>query len=178
MTEQTVGNFVRAGENGIYIYIYIVICHVLFLSYWSLAVAMSQSVLQALVCMTGVWLKFTSSVTPRMGVAELLRRPTLSRGRKRPRAAVRLVGTLRAACRRSRLRVTLFCVFWFTCGCLVACTLEPLIFGTRDWLLFGSFLCGLFSHLNPLPGHRLVPESQVISRRTFLRARDLRLRDQ
>ena len=54
------------------------------------------------------------------------------------------------------------CVFWFTCGCSVTCTLEPLIFGTRDWLLFGTFLCGLFSQPNPLPGHRLVPESHYV----------------
>ena len=120
----------------------------------------------------------TSSVTPRMGVAELQRRPTLSRGRKRPRAAVRLVGTLRAVHRRPRLWATLLYLFWFTCGCLVACPLEPLIFGTRDWLVFGTFLCGLFYQLNHLPGHRSVPQSQVISRRTLLRARDLRLRDQ
>ena len=95
-----------------------------------------------------------------MGVAEPLRRPTASRGRKRPRAAARLVGTIRAACRRSRLRVNPF-LFWL----LFSGVWETLIFGTGDWFAFGEpFFCGLFTPTYPLPGHRLVPESQVISR--------------
>ena len=115
--------------------------------------------------------KFTGSVAPRMGVAEPLHRPTASRGRKRPRAAARLVGTSRAACRRSRLRVNPF-LFWFVSFWLLFSGVwETLIFGTGDWFAFGEpFFCGLFTPTNPLPGHRLVPESQVISRRTFLRA--------
>ena len=37
---------------------------------------------------------------------------------------------------------------------------ETLIFGTGDWFGFGEpFFCGLFTPTNPLPGHRLVPES-------------------
>ena len=90
-----------------------------------------------------------------MGVAEPLRRPTASRGRKRPRAAARLVGTIRAACRRSRLRVNPF-LFWL----LFSGVWETLIFGTGDWFAFGEpFFCGLFTPTYPLPGHRLVPES-------------------
>ena len=101
---------------------------------------------------------FTGSVAPRMGVAEPLRRPTTSRGRKRPRAAVRLVGTIRAACRRSRLRVNSF-PFWL----LFSGVWETLIFGTGDWFAFGEpFFCGLFTPTYPLPGHRLVPESQSV----------------
>ena len=99
---------------------------------------------------------FTGSVAPRMGVAEPLRRPTASRGGKRPRAAARLVGTIRAACRRSRLRVNPF-LFWL----LFSGVWETLIFGTGDWFAFGEpFFCGLFTPTYPLPGHRLVPESQ------------------
>ena len=85
-------------------------------------------------------LKFTGSVAPGMGVAEPLRRPTASRGRKRPRAAARLVGTSRAACCRSRLRVNPF-LFWFV----------------SFWLLFSGVW-----ETYPLPGHRLVPESQEL----------------
>ena len=61
---------------------------------------------------------FMGSVAPRMGVAEPLRRPTTSRGRKRPRAAVRLVGAIRAACCRSRLRVALFFVLVVVLWCV------------------------------------------------------------
>ena len=40
---------------------------------------------------------------------------------------------------------------------------ETLIFGTGDWFAFGEpFFCGLFTPTNPLPGHRLVPESHGI----------------
>ena len=40
---------------------------------------------------------------------------------------------------------------------------EILIFGTGDWFVFGEpFFCGLFTPTYPLPGHRLVPESQYI----------------
>ena len=102
---------------------------------------------------------FTGSVAPRMGVAEPLRRPTASRGRKRPRAAARLVGTIRAACRRSRLRVNPF-LFWL----LFSGVWETLIFGTGDWFAFGEpFFCGLFTPTYPLPGHRIVPESQKVN---------------
>ena len=41
---------------------------------------------------------------------------------------------------------------------------ETLIFGTGDWFAFGeAFFCGLFTPTNPLPGHRLVPESHYQS---------------
>ena len=40
---------------------------------------------------------------------------------------------------------------------------ETLIFGTEDWFAFGEpFFCGLFTPTYPLPGHRLVPESQKV----------------
>ena len=110
------------------------------------------------------WLKFTGSVAPRMGVAAPLRRPTASRGRKRPRAAARLVGSSRAACCRSRLRANPF-LFWFVSFWLLFSGVwETLIFGTGDWFAFGfgePFFCGLFTPTNPLPGHRLVPESHI-----------------
>ena len=95
-----------------------------------------------------------------MGVAEPLRRPTASRGRKRPQAAARLVGTSRAACRRSRLRVNPFLVWFVILWLLFSGVWETLIFGTGDWFAFGEpFFCGLLTPTNPLPGHRLVPES-------------------
>ena len=103
------------------------------------------------------------SVAPRMGVAEPLRRPTASRGRKRPRAAARLVGTSRAACCRPRLRVNPFLVWFVFLWLLFSGVWETLIFGTGDWFAFGEpFFCGLFTPSYPLPGHRLVPESQII----------------
>ena len=98
-----------------------------------------------------------------MGVAEPLRRPTASRGRKRPRAAARLVGTSRAACCRPRLRVNPFLVWFVFLWLLFSGVWETLIFGTGDWFAFGEpFFCGLFTPTNPLPGHRLVPESQFV----------------
>ena len=108
------------------------------------------------------WLKILGSVAPRMGVAEPLRRPTASRGRKRPRAAARLVGTSRAACCRPRLRVNPFLVWFVFLWLLFSGVWETLIFGTGDWFAFGEpFFCGLFTPTYPLPGHRLVPESQT-----------------
>ena len=110
-----------------------------------------------------LWLKILGSVAPRMGVAEPLRRPTASRGRKRPRAAARLVGTSRAACCRPRLRVNPFLVWFVFLWLLFSGVWETLIFGTGDWFAFGEpFFCGLFTPTNPLPGHRLVPESQIL----------------
>ena len=98
-----------------------------------------------------------------MGVAEPLRRPTASRGRKRPRAAARLVGTSRAACCRPRLRVNPFLVWLFFLWLLFSGVWETLIFGTGDWFAFGEpFFCGLFTPTYPLPGHRLVPESHGV----------------
>ena len=103
------------------------------------------------------------SVAPRMGVAEPLRRPTASRGRKRPRAVARLVGTSRAACCRPRLRVNPFLVWFVFLWLLFSGVWETLIFGTGDWFAFGEpFFCGLFTPTYPLPGHRLVPESHVM----------------
>ena len=108
------------------------------------------------------------SVAPRMGVAKPLRRPTASGGRKRPWAVARLVRFTRAARRRSRLRVAVF-----PCARLFSLWLFGYLFvGNPDlWdrglvTVLGSFFCGLFTPSNPSPGHRLVPESQVISRRT------------
>ena len=99
-----------------------------------------------------------------MGVAEPLRRPTASRGRKRPRAAARLVGTSRAACCRPRLRVNPFLVWFVFLWLLFSGVWETLIFGTGDWFAFGEpFFCGLFTPTYPLPGHRLVPESHIVS---------------
>ena len=119
------------------------------------------------------WLKILGSVAPRMGVAEPLRRPTASRGRKRPRAAARLVGTSRAACCRPRLRVNPFLVWFVFLWLLFSGVWETLIFGTGDWFAFGEpFFCGLFTPTNPLPGHRLVPESQISTFRKDLRIWD------
>ena len=102
-----------------------------------------------------------------MGVAEPLRRPTASRGRKRPRAAARLVGTSRAACCRLRLRVNPFLVWFVSFWLLFSGVWETLIFGTGDWFAFGEpFFCGLFTPTYPLPGHRLVPESQPTNKQT------------
>ena len=99
-----------------------------------------------------------------MGVAEPLRRPTASRGRKRPRAAARLVGTSRAACCRPRLRVNPFLVWFVSFWLLFSGVWETLIFGTGDWFAFGEpFFCGLFTPTYPLPGHRLVPESHIVN---------------
>ena len=78
------------------------------------------------------------SVAPRMGVAEPLRRPTASRGRKRPRAAARLVGTSRAACCRPRLRVNPFLVWFVFLWLLFSGVWETLIFGTGDSFAFGG----------------------------------------
>ena len=98
-----------------------------------------------------------------MGVAEPLRRPTASRGRKRPRAAARLVGTSRAACCRPRLRVNPFLVWFVFLWLLFSGVWETLIFGTGDWIAFGEpFFCGLFTPTYPLPGHRLVPETHFV----------------
>ena len=45
------------------------------------------------------------------------------------------------------------------------------MFGTGDWLLFwGLSFVACLPQLFQLFGHRSVPESQVINRRTFLRA--------
>ena len=38
---------------------------------------------------------------------------------------------------------------------------------------WGTFLCGLFTPINPSPGHRLVPESQVISRTSSMSRRSV-----
>ena len=100
------------------------------------------------------------TAAPRMGVAEPLRRPTASRGRKRPRAAAWLVGTSRAACCRPRLWVNPFLVWFVFLWLLFSGVWKTLIFGTGDWFAFGEpFFCGLFTPTYPLPGHRLVPES-------------------
>ena len=59
-----------------------------------------------------------------------------------------------------------FCLILFGC-CFM-------LFGNHDlWnrelICFGNpSFCDLFTPTNPLPGHRLVPELQVISRMTFL----------
>ena len=90
------------------------------------------------------WLKILGSVAPRMGVAEPLRRPTASRGRKRPRAAARLVGTSRAACCRSRLRVNPFLV-WFVSLLVVVlwCVGNPDLWDRGLVCFWGTFLLWL-----------------------------------
>ena len=79
-----------------------------------------------------------------MGVAEPLRRPTASRGRKRPRAAARLVGTSRAACCRSRLRVNPFLV-WFVSLLVVVlwCVGNPDLWDRGLVCFWGTFLLWL-----------------------------------
>ena len=91
-----------------------------------------------------LWLKCTGSVAPRMGVAEPLRRPTASRGRKRPRAAARLVGTSRAACCRTRLRVNPF-LFWFVSLLVVVlwCVGNPDLWDRGLVCFWGTFLLWL-----------------------------------
>ena len=60
------------------------------------------------------------------------------------------------------------CGYLFTCvvfsfWLLFSGVWETLIFGTGDWFAFGEpFFCGLFTPTYPLPGHRIVPESQYI----------------
>ena len=115
------------------------------------------------------WLKFGSGA-PRMSVAGPSRRPPSCRRRKRLRPGVGWWGS------PVRFIVDLGCGYpflvWFVfLWLLISGVWETLIFGTGDWFAFGEpFFCGLFTPTYPLPGHRLVPESQVISRRTFLRA--------
>ena len=55
-----------------------------------------------------------------------------------------------------------FLVWFVFLWLLISGVWETLIFGTGDWFAFGEpFFCGLFTPTNPLPGHRLVPESQI-----------------
>ena len=104
-----------------------------------------------------------------MGVAEPLRRPTASRGRET--LGRRQAGRDQSCGLLSTKVAGPFLVWFVFLWLLFSGVWETLIFGTGDWFAFGEpFFCGLFTPTNPLPGHRLVPESQVISRRTFLRA--------
>ena len=67
---------------------------------------------------------------------------------------------------RSSTKVAGTCllVFVFPFWLLFSGVWETLIFGTGDWFAFGEpFFCGLFTPTYPLPGHRLVPESQKTS---------------
>ena len=89
---------------------------------------------------------------------------------KETSARGRLVGIARAVHRRSRLRVSFSSLVCFPLVVVLWCVGNPDLWD-RGLVCFGEpFFCGLFTPTNPLPGHRLVPESQVISRRTFLRA--------
>ena len=104
------------------------------------------------------WLKFGSGA-PRMSVAGPSRRLPSCRRRKRLRPGVGWWGS------PVRFIVDLGCGYpflvWFVfLWLLFSGVWETLIFGTGDWFAFGEpFFCGLFTPTNPLPGHRLVPES-------------------
>ena len=104
------------------------------------------------------------SGAPRMSVAGPSRRLPSCRRRKRLRPGVGWWGS------PVRFIVDLGCGYpflvWFVfLWLLFSGVWETLIFGTGDWFAFGEpFFCGLFTPTYPLPGHRLVPESQVISR--------------
>ena len=76
--------------------------------------------------------------------------------------------------RRPRLRVSFSLLVWIVV--VWSLVWEILIFGTGEWLLFwGLSFVACLPQLFQLPWHRSVPESQFISRKTFLRACDLRL---
>ena len=70
--------------------------------------------------------------------------PCVDRGRKRPRAAARLVGTNRAACCRSRLRVNPLLV-WFVSLLVVVlwCVGNPDLWGRGLVCFWGTFLLWL-----------------------------------
>ena len=97
-----------------------------------------------------------------MSVAGPSRRPPSCRRRKRLRPGVGWWGS------PVRFIVDLGCGYpflvWFDfLWLLFSGVWETLIFGTGDWFAFGEpFFCGLFTPTNPLPGHRLVPESHVV----------------
>ena len=52
--------------------------------------------------------------------------------------------------------------FGLDCGCLVTGVGNPELWDRGLVIVLGSFFGGLFTPTNPLPGHRLVPESQYI----------------
>ena len=97
-----------------------------------------------------------------MSVAGPSRRPPSCRRRKRLRPGVGWWGS------PVRFIVDLGCGYpflvWFVfLWLLFSGVWETLIFGTGDWFAFGEpFFCGLFTPTYPLPGHRLVPESQFL----------------
>ena len=78
---------------------------------------------------------------------------------KETSARGRLVGIARAVHRRSRLRVSFSCLVCFPLVVVLWCVGNPDLWD-RGLVCFGEPLfCGLFTPTNPLPGHRLVPES-------------------
>ena len=95
-----------------------------------------------------------------MSVAGPSRRPPSCRRRKRLRPGVGWWGS------PVRFIVDQGCGYPFLFGFVslwFSGVWETLIFGTGDWFAFGEpIFCGLFTPTNPLPGHRLVPESQYI----------------
>ena len=82
---------------------------------------------------------------------------------KETSARGRLVGIARAVHRRSRLRVSFSCLVCFPLVVVLWCVGNPDLWD-RGLVCFGEpFFCGLFTPTNPLPGHRLVPESHLVS---------------
>ena len=123
---------------------------------------MTHIIIRDVALVTDLWCFGSSfgSGAPRMSVAGPSRRLPSCRRRKRLRPGVGWWGS------PVRFIVDLGCGYpflvWFVfLWLLFSGVWETLIFGTGDWFAFGEpFFCGLFTPTNPLPGHRLVPESQ------------------
>ena len=125
---------------------------------------MTHIIIRDVALVTDLWCFGSSfgSGAPRMSVAGPSRRPPSCRRRKRLRPGVGWWGS------PVRFIVDLGCGYpflvWFVfLWLLFSGVWETLIFGTGDWFAFGEpFFCGLFTPTYPLPGHRLVPESQFV----------------
>ena len=125
---------------------------------------MTHIIIRDVALVTDLWCFGSSSGSgaPRMRVAGPSRRLPSCRRRKRLRPGVGWWGS------PVRFIVDLGCGYpflvWFVfLWLLISGVWETLIFGTGDWFAFGGpFFCGLFTPTYPLPGHRLVPESQHI----------------
>ena len=126
---------------------------------------MTHIIIGDVALVTDLWCFGSSfgSGAPRMSVAGPSRRLPSCRRRKRLRPGVGWWGS------PVRFIVDLGCGYpflvWFVfLWLLFSGVWETLIFGTGDWFAFGEpFFCGLFTPTNPLPGHRLVPESQDLN---------------
>ena len=124
---------------------------------------MTHIIIRDVALVTDLWCFGSSSGSgaPRMSVAGPSRRLPSCRRRKRLRPGVGWWGS------PVRFIVDLGCGYpflvWFVfLWLLFSGVWETLIFGTGDWFAFGEpFFCGLFTPTNPLPGHRLVPESHL-----------------